>query len=245
MNQAMLAAGSEQPGEVFGITKHVGGEIDGLQFVRGGTSEKLEKRGIGGEERAFQRDTEDAVNGIFDEFAAASFAFFQLKPELRIHVAKLLAFDSALQGDRKTRQTIFQNVVRHTVLRAFDGIFFGEDAGDQKKRSVVAGLAQVRESVKTSPAGERVSSEDRVKLLRVERGFKVRALFQNGGQDGNAGVAQFAKNRSGVVRGMLKQQNAERRNGQRRFELFGRSGFHGRDPGEWDCCKAAQGQRSQ
>jgi hypothetical protein len=46
----MLAAGGEQAGEVFGITKDVGGEIDGLEFVRGGTSEKREKRGIGGEE---------------------------------------------------------------------------------------------------------------------------------------------------------------------------------------------------
>lgn len=33
VNEVMLAAGSEQAGEVFRITKDVGGEIDGLQLV--------------------------------------------------------------------------------------------------------------------------------------------------------------------------------------------------------------------
>ena len=150
---------------------------------------------------------------------------------------EVLSFDSALQGDRKTRQTIFEDVVHHTVLRTFDRIFFGEHAGDQEKRGVVTGLAQVGESVETSPPGQRVSSEDCGKFLRGERGFKVRALFNDSGLDGNAGVAEFAKNRSGVVRGMFEQQNAERRSEQRRFELFGRSGFHERDPSEWDRCK--------
>ena len=45
------------------------------------------------------------------------------------------------------------DVVRHTMLRTFDRIFFGEDAGDQKKGSVVTGLAQVGESVESSLQG--------------------------------------------------------------------------------------------
>ena len=102
-------------------------------------SEKLESAGlVSGEERTFQRDTEDAVNRILDEFAAAGFAFVQLKPEAR-SCREVLSFDSALQGDRKTRQTIFEDVVHHTVLRTFDRIFFGEHAGDQEKRGVVTG----------------------------------------------------------------------------------------------------------
>jgi hypothetical protein len=241
VDEAMLAAGSEQVREILWITKDIGGEIEGLEFVRGRTSEKLEKRGIGRKERTFQRDTEDAVNGIFDEFAAAGFAFFQLKAELGIHVAKLLAFDGPLQRDRETRETIFKDVVGDTALHAFDGIFFGQYAGHKKKGSVVAGLAKVGESVKTSPAGQRVSSEDSAKTLRRERSFKFQALFENGRLDGNAGVAEFAENRSGVVRGMFEQQNAERRSGQRRFELFGRSGFHGKGRSKWDDCKRAEG----
>ena len=86
------------------------------------------------------------------------------------------------------------DVVRHTMLRTFDRIFFGEDAGDQEKGGVVTGLAQVGESVETSPPGQRVSSEDCGKFLRGERGFKVRTLFNDSGLDGYAGVAEFAKN---------------------------------------------------
>jgi len=62
VNEAMLTAGSEEARKVFGIAKDVGGEIERLEIVKRVTSEKLEKGRIGGEERAFERDTEDAVD---------------------------------------------------------------------------------------------------------------------------------------------------------------------------------------
>jgi hypothetical protein len=221
VNEAMLAAGSEQARKVFGIAKDVGGEIEGLEFVKGVASQKLEKGRIGAEERAFERDAKDAVNGVFDEFAATGFAFFELKTELGVHVAKLFVFESALQSDREARETILKDVIGQAMLGAFDGCVLRECAGDEKKGSVVTGLAKVRESVKTGPARQRVSSEYNRKVLRRNCGFKFGALIDDGGLDGNAGVAEFAENGSGVVRGMLEQQNAERRSGRRRFELFG------------------------
>ena len=77
----------------------------------------------------------------------------------------------------------------------------------------------------------------------VERGIQIdrarlQVLTAREGQE-------FASERSGVVRGMFEQQNAERRSEQRRFELFGRSGFHERDPSEWDDANERKEQSKQ
>jgi hypothetical protein len=62
VNAAMLTAGSQETRKVFGIAKDVAGEIERPEIVKRITSEKLEKGRIGGEERAFERDTEDGVD---------------------------------------------------------------------------------------------------------------------------------------------------------------------------------------
>lgn len=129
-----------------------------------------------------------------------------------VHFAELFSFDGVLQSDRQAREAIFEDVVGDAVLRAFDGSF-SESVPVTSRNGVSLPVWRRWESIEAGPAGQRVSGENDGEVLRGERGFEVGALVEDGGLDGNAGVAEFAKNGSGVVRGMRERE--ERASGRK------------------------------
>jgi len=73
---------------------------------------------------------------------------------------------------------VFENVVRGTLLDAFNRGFFSPRPGHQKKGDVPAGFTQLRERFQARRIRKAIVGEDRVEILLQQRAAKLLLIFR-------------------------------------------------------------------